>query len=183
MTVPIQTGARGWGAGLGLGGVLVGLGFGGSGTGLGVTEELVEFQLDLGTMVVEDVRQGGPVGKPHGPGQPQATLGVAGEDMGLLVLPCLEAVLHQAQEAVGLGEPGDGLRGEQVQGPEALQHRQNGADLQGPSRPPRTSCRAWPMNSISRMPPGPSLMLACIPLRWSSLAIKRLSSRSDSMAP
>jgi len=50
------------------------------------------------------------------------------------------------------------------------------------SLPPRTSCMDCTMNSISRIPPGPSLMLSCNSLRATSARIWACNSRSDATA-
>ena len=49
--------------------------------------------------------------------------------------------------------------------------------------PPRTSWNDCTMNSISRMPPGPSLMFASNSLRSTSASISAFISRSELNTP
>jgi hypothetical protein len=51
------------------------------------------------------------------------------------------------------------------------------------SRPPRISWNTWAMNSISRMPPGPSLTLSALSFFATSWRICACSSRMALMAP
>ena len=59
----------------------------------------------------------------------------------------------------------------------------NSRDCSDGSLPPRTSCKDWTMNSASRIPPGPSLMLSCNSRRFTSAAIIACISRNDSNTP
>ena len=104
-------------------------------------------------------------------------------NVGLLVLPRLKAVLHQAQEAVRLGEFGDGLRGEQVQGPETIEHRQNGADLQGPVASAAHQLQGLADELDLADAPRAELDVGVHPLAVELLGDQSLESRSDSMAP
>jgi hypothetical protein len=103
--------------------------------------------------------------------------------MRLGVVDVLQAVFEAAQELVGHRQLALGLR------PAAATLGEQGEDLQvgricsAGSRPPRISWKTWAMNSISRMPPGPSLMCSAMSLRATSRRIWACRSRMALIAP
>ena len=104
-----------------------------------------------------------PVGKAEGGDEPLAIPILGGQGLGLLIADLLQDVFHPAQEAIG-GEQAFALAPRQ--GPAGRWRpapRAGGGTRRAGSRPPRMSCSAWAMNSTSRMPPAPSLMLPSSP--------------------
>jgi hypothetical protein len=105
------------------------------------------------------------------------------QHVGLGVVEVLQAVLDAAQEVVGGGQLGHRLGGRMPLLGQQPQHLQRRLDLQRRSRPPRISWNTWAMNSISRMPPGPSLTLSALSFFATSWRICACSSRMALMAP
>jgi hypothetical protein len=99
------------------------------------------------------------------------------------VLERLEAILERAQESVcrdgSSTVSGDNWRSPASSGSARKSERVCSSGL----RPPRTSWNAWTMNSISRIPPGPSLMFSAMSLRATSFAISVFMCRSASNTP
>ena len=84
--------------------------------------------------------------------------------MGLLVVPVLQAVFDVAQESVGSKEGFDVFRRHDAQLGKFLQRFLRAFQLQRARIwPPRIIWKIWAINSTSRMPPAPSLMLSAMP--------------------
>ena len=79
---------------------------------------------------VQGVQKTATVGMAHGLGNPGQVVVAGGQDVGLLVVQVLDAVLDLAQEQVGLGQGLGGGRGHQARLHEALQGLQGGAPAQ-----------------------------------------------------
>ena len=100
---------------------------------------------------------------------------VVGQAVGLLVVDHLQAVLDLAQEAVGLDQLVGGARRDVARRPRArAASRRSPRRRSAGLRPPKISCWVWAKNSISRMPPRPSLTLwpstlTALPPRWASI--------------
>ena len=104
--------------------------------------------------------------------------------MGLRVVQHLQAVLEPPQEVVGLLQLVDShLRGSSRSPASRGSTVSSEGSRSAPSWPPRTSWNACTMNSISRMPPAPSLMLPARSRRCTSRLISAFISRSDSNTP
>ena len=104
--------------------------------------------------------EGGGVGKAAEAGERRQLVGVLGQRLGLLVGDHLQAMLDGAQEAVGLCE----LVARGGGDPAALLQRCSAVERVAARaargwRPPAISCWVCTKNSISRMPPRPTLML------------------------
>ena len=73
----------------------------GGGFGLGGGKDAVELTLDPAAVFIEDRQKTGPIVEAHGPGQAQPAEVVGGQEVGLLIPPGLEAILHPTQEDIG----------------------------------------------------------------------------------
>ena len=85
--------------------------------------------------------------------------------MGLLVLDHLQPMLQRAQIAIVALQFLAALRVDPALCRQRIQRVLGGGARKAGWRPPRISCWVWAKNSISRMPPRPSLML------WPATAI------------
>ena len=153
--------------------------------GFRVGEDLPRNAADLAPVVVR-VRASSamPVGEAHAPRRGWRGLAaVARQHVRLLVIGVLQAVFETAQEDIGRRAIRLGLRREQRRSASSASTASVGRVCSAGSRPPRMSWKTWAMNSISRMPPGPSLMWSAMSLRTTSRRICACRSRMALIAP
>ena len=126
----------------------------------------------------------GQSGRSHGEREPRATRLVLRQFVRLLVVALLEPVLDPPQETIRVAELLHGRRRAAASCPRAAAAPSSRLRVcSRGSPPPRISWNACTMNSISRMPPGPSLTLPCNSRRSTSREISSFISRSDSNTP
>jgi hypothetical protein len=147
----------------------------------GVAEDAVEVA--DGSRCVEFGEQGLVGGEAHAAGDDRLVVGVAGQVVGLGVVQVLQAVLDPAQEVVGGGQLRSASRVMMPRSARRPSTLRVGLICSEVSRPPRMSWKTWARNSISRMPPGPSLTLWAMSLRATSRRIWACRSRMALMAP
>ena len=144
---------------------------------LGLGEHFLEVVRDLVAMRAQPLVEALPGREAAHLRHARAVLFVFRKIMALRVVEVLQAVLEVAQERVRVGQL-EGRAGQQeLLAREDRQRLQRRPHAQLGSRPPRISWIACTMNSISRMPPGPSLTCSASSRRATSRATSAFSAR------
>jgi hypothetical protein len=146
-------------------------------------EDLLEMAANGRAVRVENEQKAGQSAKPIDCGDLLALVVSGRQAVRLGVVDVLQAVFEAAQELVGGRQFALGLGRQQATFGEQGEDLQVGRICRAGSRPPRINWKTWAMNSISRMPPGPSLMCSAMSLRATSRRIWACRSRMALIAP
>ena len=127
--------------------------------------------------------QRAPIRGTHGERDPLLRKLIAGKLVHLAVGEHLQAVLQSPQVQIRGPQLRDGRFRHEPQLTERSQRLRSEVVCSRRSRPPRMSWNACTMNSISRMPPGPSLMWPASSRRSTSRSMRAFISRRLSNTP
>ena len=157
-----------------------------SGAGIGLAlraEHLRELLVHVAPMMVEPLAERFPARIAHARRDSGTARLVRRKHVLLPIADLLYAMLGGAQKPVRGAQRPDRMGGEQIEIPQAREHRQQAPVAERGVRPPRTIWNACAVNSTSRIPPGPCFTLCSMPLRATSCSITTFSERSDWRVP
>ena len=146
-----------------------------------VADQVIEHRPHRLHVHVQRRHQRRPIRQPHAVGQPRLIERILRQRLGLLIADRLQQILQPPQEQVSGAQRPHLLGLQQPQFTHRLQRRQQRTPLQRRLAAAADQLEYRVMNSISRMPPAPSLMLSFRPRRRTSRAIMPFMLRSDWM--